>query len=303
MNGQNGKPRCEPRDRNELLVQAGRWIGVEQVVQRVHAGAIEQRIAVRRRPRSQLRADRTIRPWPIVDDHRLTQRFPEFLRDLTGAHVRRRPRTSRNEADRLVREVLRRRGCRQCACSQPPPVLHVAIVRKPSIDPPVIANVLQPRECPACSMRAPDMTVRRRPMLQVFLQSGVASSALPPGDPIEGKDVPRESLPRDKSSIRETSSTTIQEHTLDHESGSTGFHCRGALPFEEELETFRMFRFEAEPKRWMSVTLPVSAAHRFRPARLSRSRVMTRASCPQAGAARRKSQHGGQPAPVEALHP
>jgi len=37
-----------------------------------------------------------------------------------------------------------------------------------------------------------------------------------------------------------------------------------------------MFKLAAEPKRWMSVTLPASAAFRFKPACLSRKRVMTR---------------------------
>ena len=37
-----------------------------------------------------------------------------------------------------------------------------------------------------------------------------------------------------------------------------------------------MFRLAAEPKRWMSVTAPVSASRRFSPACLARNVAMTR---------------------------
>ena len=119
MHRQNQRPRGEARNSNKLLVQARRWIGIEQVAQHVVDVATEQRIAVRRRLRRQLRRDRTIRPRTIVHDHWLTQCFVEFLCDLPDAHVSRRPCNPwLQDSDRLDGIVLRPCRCRQGACCE-----------------------------------------------------------------------------------------------------------------------------------------------------------------------------------------
>ena len=104
------------RDRREILERIVAGVGNERRHDRERVGDREQRVAVGRRFRDELRADEAARARPIVDDHLLTEPFAEPRRERADDEVDvAAGRERHDDADR------RARGMRLLSGRGPPP--------------------------------------------------------------------------------------------------------------------------------------------------------------------------------------
>src|SRR5205823_13907403 len=96
-------------DRREILDWIVRELRIERGIDPVRRRRTEeQRVAIRRRLRNELGADRSGRTGAVVDDNRLSETVGELLTDRTRDQIERTARgEGRYQADGLCRITLR----------------------------------------------------------------------------------------------------------------------------------------------------------------------------------------------------